>query len=69
VDSNGNIYVVAMASEEPFSWPEVGNRHWLIRKGLATSGGMVWSTVGDFSYPLANDYDHDSSDDGPTAVT
>jgi hypothetical protein len=68
VDSNGNIYVVAMASEEPFSWPEIGDRHWLIRKGLATSGGMVWSTVGDFSYPLANDYDHDSSDDGPTGV-
>lgn len=55
VDSSGSIYLMGAATENVVG---KGGRvttlsHWLIRKGLASAGGIVWSTVGDFSYPTS----------------
>jgi hypothetical protein len=66
MDANGNLYMVTLASGAQTG---TGNSHWLIRKGLATAGGMVWSMVGDFSYPDGYDPDHGYEADGPTGVT
>lgn len=65
VDASGSIYLVTLAKEGTAG---TGNSRWLIRKGLATSGGMTWSMVGDFSYPDGYDYDHGFEADGPTGV-
>ena len=66
VDASGNIYVVGMAK---VSVAGTGNSNWLIRKGLATTGGMVWSTVGDFSYADGYDSEHGFNADGACSVS
>jgi hypothetical protein len=67
LDANGNIYLVTLAKEGTAG---TGNSRWLMRKGLATAGGMMtWSMVGDFSYPDGYDSDHGFEADGPTGVT
>ncbi len=64
VDANGNIYVAGLAVE---GYYPAGKSHWLIRKGLMTSSGMTWSTVGDFSYAEAYD-NYGYAADGPSGV-
>ncbi len=65
MDANGNIYLVTLAKEGTAG---TGNSRWLIRKGLATPGGMSWGMVGDFSYPDGYESDHGFEADGPTGV-
>ena len=66
MDTSGNIYLVTLAKEGDAG---TGNSRWLIRKGLATPGGMTWSMVGDFLYPDGYESDHGHEADGPTGVT
>lgn len=58
MDSSGNIYVAGSAEKKIVSRRTTTTvNHWLIRKGLATAGGMVWTTVGDFPYTVTKDWD------------
>ena len=65
VDANGSIYMVTLAKEGTAG---TGNSRWLIRKGLATPGGMTWSMAGDFLYPDGYESDHGHEADGATGV-
>jgi hypothetical protein len=66
IDTNGNIYLVTLAKEGTAG---TGNSRWLIRKGLATAGGMTWSMVGDFAYVDGYESAHGFDADGPSGVT
>jgi hypothetical protein len=58
VDSSGNIYVAGSAVEKVVSGKKTTTvNHWLVRKGVATAGGMTWTTVGDFAYTVTKEWE------------
>lgn len=63
VDTSGNIYVAGSAEEKIVTvkgktTTTTTVNHWLIRKGVATADGtMAFTTVGDFAYPVSNEWE------------